>query len=53
VPLWRATGWRGVAIASGLAVAVLLAYAQLPRSAKSTRDRAYGFVRSAVQERQL
>ncbi|MDX2093873.1 MAG: hypothetical protein SFX73_38925 [Kofleriaceae bacterium] len=50
VPLWRATGWRGVALASGIALAILVAYGQLPRSPKSTRDRVYGFVRTAVQD---
>jgi hypothetical protein len=50
VPLWRATGWRGVALASGIALAIFVAYGQLVHSPNSTSDRVYGFVRTAVQD---
>lgn len=48
VTLVRAATWRGLAVAVTLASAILIAYAQLPRSAPAQSTRVYGVVRAAV-----
>jgi len=44
----RVAGWRPLVIAATIALAMLVAYAQLPSSPRAHSDRVFGFVRTAV-----